>query len=85
MKELFGRHADLGVVLQQALCIDLGDGDIAAVLAEHQVRAVRRIGDAAIAAARIVSSDRGVVLQDNAGVGVENLDGPVAIGRNVPR
>src|SRR5208282_616180 len=68
------RHVDLGVIFQQALCIDLGDGDIAAVLAEHQVLAVRRIGYAAIAAARILSK-RGVVLQDNAGVGVEYLDG----------
>ena len=53
---------------------------MAAVLAEHQVLAVRRIGDAAIAAARILS-ERDVVLQDNAGLGVEHLDGSVAIGR----
>src|SRR5208282_5602719 len=68
------RHVDLGVVLQQALRIDLGDRDIAAVLAKHQVLAVRRIGYAAIAAARI-RSECGVVLQDIAGVGVEHLDG----------
>src|ERR1700733_677840 len=43
------------------------------VLAEHQVLAVRRIGYAAIAAARILS-EREVVLQDNAGAGVEHLN-----------
>ena len=74
MKELFGGTLDLGVVAQQALCRDIGDGDVAAVLAEHQVLAVRRIGYAAIAAARI-RSERDVVLQDIAGVGVEYLDG----------
>src|SRR5208283_4783809 len=68
------RYADLGVVFQQALCSDVGDGDIAAVLAEHQVLAVLRIGYAAIAAARI-RSERGLVLQDIAGISVEYFDG----------
>ena len=63
----------MGVVFQQALFSDLGDSDIAAVLAEYQVLAVRRIGYTAVAATRIVS-ERDVVLQDYAGVGVEHLD-----------
>ena len=69
------RHAHLGVVFQQARCTDLGDGDIATVLAEHQVLAVRRIRYAAIATARI-RSERDVVLQDLTVAGVEDLDPP---------
>ena len=74
MKELFGGTLTWASSSSKPSCSDLGDGDIAAVLAEHQVLAVRRIGDAAIAAARILS-ERDVVLQNNAGVGVEHLDG----------
>ena len=63
----------MGVVFQQALFGDLGNGDVAAVLTEHQVLAVRRIGDAAVAAARILS-EREIALQDVSGDGVEHLD-----------
>ena len=41
MKDLFGGTLHLGVVAQQALSRDIGDGDVAAVLAENQVLAVR--------------------------------------------
>ncbi len=74
MKELFGGTLTWASSSSKPCVRDVGDGDIAAVLAEHQVLAVRRIGDAAIAAARILS-ERDVVLQNNAGVGVEHLDG----------
>ena len=43
-------------------------------MAKHQVRAVRRIGDAGGAAA-VVAERRVVVLQNSAGYGVENSDG----------
>ena len=72
MKELSG--ADLGVVAQHAGARDLGDGEVAAVLAEQQVLAIRRVGDAAVATAGILVQ-RHIVLQDPAGAGVEHLDG----------
>ena len=59
------RHGDVGVVGQRAVGQDVGDGDVAAVLAEHQVLAVRRIGDAAIAAAGV--PERQIDLHDYAG------------------
>ena len=68
------RHADLRVVGQQSLRRDVGEGDVAAVLAEHQVLAVRRISDAAVAAAGIESL-RQVGLQDLSAAGIEYLDG----------
>src|SRR5262249_17764280 len=67
------RHADLCIVFQQALFIDVSHRDIAAVLAEQQVLAIGWIGAGAVAAAW-VDSEGDVVLQDNAGVGVEPLD-----------
>src|SRR5262249_46640431 len=45
------RHADLGIVFEQAGIVDVRDGNIAAVLAEHKMLAVGRIRDAAVAAA----------------------------------
>src|SRR5262249_39823311 len=68
------RHADLGVIFQNALGGDVGDGDVAAVLAENQVLAIRRVGDSAVTAARI-ASECDVVLQDDAGGRVEYFDG----------
>src|SRR5271154_5685802 len=74
------RNTDVGVVREQARCwIDFGDCNVAAVLAEEQVLAIRRIGDTYLAAVRVRVSYRTVALQDSAGSDVEDLDGSVAI------
>src|ERR1700737_1263621 len=67
------RDRDLSVVGQQTQRRDMGDCDEAAILAEQQVLAVRRIGDAAIAAARVPK--RRIVLQYLSSLGVEYFDG----------
>ncbi len=68
-----GRHRDVGVVAQQPVRIDRRDGDVAAVLAKHKILAVGRVGDAGIAAARIL--ERQIALQHVPGAGVEHLHG----------
>ena len=68
------RKLDLRLVGQQAVRPDIGDGNEAIVLAEQQVVAVLRIGNAGGAA--VGMAVRNKLLQNSAGTYVEDLDGP---------
>src|ERR1019366_8290538 len=66
------RNVDVSIIREQACRrVHAGDGNVAAVLAEEQVLAVRRVGDAEVAAVRVRSAEA-VALQDGAGHGVEH-------------